>query len=382
VPQGGIWIRRLTNPTTLGALTFVLFITGSAAATKRRSRRRRAMSQHATRSRLPAPLAAAALLTAAMGVLGASAGALVWTRPVTTSEARTSSAVMRFSYTAEVGHSAAYDTASISAPNPVFRKLAQTVDVRYSYTGQPGTVSVSALLSTSSGWYATVPLAPARRFSGMHLEGSVRLDLRALDARAQAAATVIGIPAGLIKIVVTPQVQALDGTSFQPTLNLNLTPLQLSPAEGPLTVTSKSVAPDASTVSAKLGWHGRHLSVVQARVASLALVIASLLIGAGLLLIGRRSASNESEAIRRRYRPLLARVHPMPMTGDHPVIDVTEFATLARIAERDGHPVLHWSRSGVDTYIVQDAGCTYRYRTGQSSTPLTPHSLAAWPSES
>ena len=47
-----------------------------------------------------------------------------------------------------------------------------------------------------------------------------------------------------------------------------------------------------------------------------------------------------------------------------PVVDVTEFAMLAQLTERYGLLVLHWTRSGVETFVVQDEGTTYRYRTG------------------
>jgi hypothetical protein len=47
-------------------------------------------------------------------------------------------------------------------------------------------------------------------------------------------------------------------------------------------------------------------------------------------------------------------------------IDVTDFATLAKLAERYGLLILHWSRSGVETFIVQDENTTYRYRTGDT----------------
>jgi hypothetical protein len=32
-------------------------------------------------------------------------------------------------------------------------------------------------------------------------------------------------------------------------------------------------------------------------------------------------------------------------------------------------PVLHWSRSDIETFIVRDEGTTYRYRTGAGTTP-------------
>lgn len=50
-----------------------------------------------------------------------------------------------------------------------------------------------------------------------------------------------------------------------------------------------------------------------------------------------------------------------------PVIDVTTFPTLAKLAERYGLLVLHWNRSGVETFIVQDENITYRYRAGAES---------------
>jgi hypothetical protein len=55
-----------------------------------------------------------------------------------------------------------------------------------------------------------------------------------------------------------------------------------------------------------------------------------------------------------------------------PVVDVTEFATLARLAESYGLMVLRWSHSQVETFIVQDQGITYRYRTraGVSHQPM------------
>ena len=46
------------------------------------------------------------------------------------------------------------------------------------------------------------------------------------------------------------------------------------------------------------------------------------------------------------------------------MIEVAEFATLAKLAERCGLLVLHWSRADVETFIVLDENTTYRYRTG------------------
>ena len=68
---------------------------------------------------------------------------------------------------------------------------------------------------------------------------------------------------------------------------------------------------------------------------------------------------------------MLVPVHPMPAPPGRPVVDVPEFATLARLAERYGLLVLHWTRSGVETFVVQDEGATYRYRPS-AQAPLGP----------
>jgi hypothetical protein len=39
-----------------------------------------------------------------------------------------------------------------------------------------------------------------------------------------------------------------------------------------------------------------------------------------------------------------------------------QFGTLARLAERYGLLVTHWTRDGVATYLVRDEATTYRYR--------------------
>jgi hypothetical protein len=61
----------------------------------------------------------------------------------------------------------------------------------------------------------------------------------------------------------------------------------------------------------------------------------------------------------------------MPTPLGRPVVDVVDFSTLAKLAQRYGLLVMHWSRSNVETFVVQDEGTTYRYRagTGSSETP-------------
>jgi hypothetical protein len=258
----------------------------------------------------------------------------------------------------------------------VFRKLANIIDVSFVYRGAPGTVTVSALLSTASGWHSTVRLAAPVTFITTSYEGSVGLDLNALDARAQAAAAATGLPSGELTVAVLASVDTSDGARFAPTLSFELSPLQLTLAgdaralvvRGSTPVTQATIAPRT------IGALGQKLTATTARTLSSILLLVGLLGAAVLALVSRRWASTgEAAGIRRRYAALLVPVHPMPAPPGSPVIDVTEFATLARLAERLGLFVLHWTRSEVETFVVQDQGMTYRYRTstGKPSDPDT-----------
>jgi len=89
-----------------------------------------------------------------------------------------------------------------------------------------------------------------------------------------------------------------------------------------------------------------------------------------LFRIARRTPPvDEVTRITQRYGPLLATVEPIATPQNVPVIEVTEFATLAKLAERCGQLVMHWSRSDVETFVILDEGTTYRYRTSSAGTP-------------
>jgi hypothetical protein len=135
-----------------------------------------------------------------------------------------------------------------------------------------------------------------------------------------------------------------------------------------------------STVSRTIGVLGRNATVATARTLSTILLLTALLGALALALITRRSApGSEGAGIRRRYAPLLVSVQPMPAPPGRPMVDVADFATLARLAQRYGLLVLHWARSEVETFVVQDEGTTYRYRTNananKASDPSTGDTL-------
>jgi signal peptidase I len=373
IPRGGIWLKRLTSPPVLAAYTFLLLAGGAAATTtrQRRKERRTVSPRHRSTAtpmlgQLPPALRPVAATAAALGLVGVALGGLSWTRPTTTTAAAMSS--VDFSYTATVPESAAYDGTTVVAPQPVFRKLTDTVDVTYAYDGRPGKITVEAELSTSSGWRSTFELAGVQPLPAQH-EGRVTLDLSALEDRAEAAAAVTGIPAGSLTVTVIPKIWMDDGGQFAPRLPLTVDSLTLKPGNEAALTRSTSTSTDATgTAPAQLSAAGQNLDVSAARAFSLAALLLAALAGAlvaGLARLARPVA--EADRIRQRHKDLLLPVLPVALTPGRPVVDVDSVEHLVRLAERYGLLVLHWERSGVTTYVVQDEGTTYRYR---SNLPL------------
>ncbi|NKX55427.1 signal peptidase I [Arthrobacter mobilis] len=398
LPQAGLWLRGLTSPPVLAVIAFALMAGGgTAVARHRRKRRRTAMTRHtatvhgsyAALAALPLPLRLVAALALAAGVLGLALAVPAWTGPLEESgePRRTDGASMVFSYTADVGKTPAYDGTTATSPDPIFRKITDTVDVHMSYRGEPGALSVAAKLSTPGGWHSTVALAPEERFTGDRHEATVTLDLTALQDRADAAAAATGMPAEPVTIAFMPRIQTDSGKEFQPTLNLNLSPLQLSlpGSSQDLTVTDADTAAGGTPHPRTLGIFGWSMTAGTARILSAVLLLAALAAGTAVVLLARRQTpADEAAAIHRRYASLLVPVHPMPAPAARPLIDVESFATLAKLAERYGLLVLHWTRSGTETFIVQDEAATYRYRTGvhqarpdQLAAPVGPASEAS-----
>lgn len=382
LPGGGAWADRLTSPIVLGVLTFTVLAAGSTSAHTRLRRRRKtrttAMAQHATSTRngWPPRLRTTVAIAAATTCVGLTLGAFSWTRADTTAggPAHEMGPSMRFDYQAEVPRSPAYDGTEVTAPDPVFRKLTDQLIVRYDYRGEPGTVSVAAELSTASGWRSTVPIGSPVTFEDNDHSGTVRLDLDRLQGRAEAAAEVIGIPATDVNVTVVPAITTRSGDTFAPELPLTLNPLQLSLVGGRAALTVSEAAPvggtgtdgDAITVA------GRQLPITTLRTIAVGLVSGPLLL---LFLVGLASSRNrsagEAATIKRRYGALLLPVAPMTTPAGRPVVEVTDFPTLARLAERYSLLVMHWTRSDVETFIVHDDGVTYRYRTGSGTATTT-----------
>ena len=188
------------------------------------------------------------------------------------------------------------------------------------------------------------------------------LDLNALDARAKAAADTTGLPGTPLTVAVVASIQTDTGL-FAPKLNLNVAPLEMT-INGDPKITDSASTQDSTLIANTVGVGPFQLGVVTARILSLVLLLGSVIAAALLFRVARRTPpADELTRILQRYAPILASVAPIATPANVPVIEVSEFATLAKLAERCGQLVMHWSRAGVETFVIMDEGTTYRYRT-------------------
>lgn len=372
LPRAGTWLQRLLSPPAVAAYAFLLLMCGGRAVARTRRQRLQELREMSPRHRatpsrpsrlLPARLKPVAAGAAALSLVAVALCGIAWTQPVqqvvpTTDSVESS---MLFSYAARVPASAAYDGTTVTAPQPVFRKLADSVDVSYRYAGSAGRLRVRAELSTAGGWTSIVPLgAPvtvATSFDGM-----VTLDLGALERRAAQAAEVTGVPVAGLTVAVVPSVVRDAGGEFAPRLELGLDPLVLKPL-GELTSTQSTSAPGTRTGPAQLGALGFSADVTTVRTSAAATLLLSVLVSVVLVAAVRLgSPVTEADRVRRRHRDLIVTVLPVALTSGRPIVDVPDLDALVRVARGYALLVLTWSQGGLDTYVVRDEATTYRYR--------------------
>ncbi len=379
IPQWSHDLRIATGPIGIIALGIALTLGGGGSARRKIRRKRGTMSRiapplnHATFAflkNLPRPLAIAATLTSSAVALGVVLLVMGWTAPIdTTAVAQTGQATRQtvFSYSASVRPSAAYDGTTVASPDPVFRKVAQTVDVHLTYTGTPGTLDVLAQLSNPSGWHSTVDLT-GPIIAGKRVVRTVPLDLASLQARSDAAAAAIGLQPSQVNISIQAIVRSGTLPVFTPTLKLTLTPLALTLAGNPSSLTVTDATPGSTAASSKnhvVTVAGHKLAASTVHAWAIWLFLASAVSIILIVVLARRGfTASEGTRIRRRYSPLMVPVEPMSTPPGRPVVTVTDITTLVKLAERYRLLVLHWERSGIETFVVQDENTTYCFRTG------------------
>jgi hypothetical protein len=193
-----------------------------------------------------------------------------------------------------------------------------------------------------------------------------------MSRKVTAAAGAIGLPLDQVDVDVVPTIVSADGHTFTPRLTFVLTPTQLRLASDhpPLQFRDTSGSVRGAATANTLRIAGRNLTWASLRVVP----ACAGGVGGGVLVLAllsrRRRTAAEAAVIVRRYRSLIVDVEPTTCPAGRPVVDVTDFAALARLAERSGALVLHWTRGHVHTFVVNDDGVTYRHRVEDTAPHL------------
>ena len=402
VPKLGLaidWAREPRHAALVVALATLLALGGGGGATVARRRRRgRVQPAPVHPAAKPAPrrtgspvAAQAAIVPLAVATVAFAGLALVaWTRPLQRVETIDAAYVQqgRFDYSAEVKPSAVYPDGRIDTGEPVFLRLIDRINVRFAYqlssalpVGVAGTIRLDATVADGRGWSRTLQLAPPNRFTGQKAAVEGDLDLKRVRALTDRVQELTGAASAAYTVTVEPLVTVegmlagrTGSDTFGPTLPFDLEPVRLQVGSG--AAGGDGLSPFAPrvegvgqrTVDNDLAVGGIALNVQPARIVSLAGLSASLallLLAAGALLA--RLRGSEPERIAARYGELLLPVAAAPEPSR--ITDLADFEALARLAERYDRMVLHAEADGEHTYLIDDAGAWYRYRSGVRRMP-------------
>lgn len=297
----------------------------------------------------------------------------------------------KFGYSADVP-AGVYDMKEVRTGEPVFRRLARTVRVRFDYgltseearmDGVSGTYRLIAEISDpDTGWKRTMLLQDHTGFSG-GFTAMADLDLSEAQRLIEGMEKRTGYHSDRYAVTVAPEVfvqgtladQSLDD-EFSPRLDFWLDPIRLQlqtpiatdpsqPSEGtnPLEPSKEGSVSRSHTEPNTLSILVFEPGVSVARKLSLfGLALSSM----GLLFVGvpmlRALRGDEPERIRSRYGPLLVSTQGGDLESESRVVRVFSFRDLARLAENGGQSILHQTTGGIHDYYLRDTGVIYHYQ--------------------
>jgi len=400
------WLHKPSHAALLVGLATLLALGGGAgigAARRRRSPGETARPERAPRSP-SGPSGDPLPLLGALGVaclLFALLAIVSFTRPVTVTKPVAEAYVHqgRFEYSAAVRRNQVYPDGRVTTGEPIFLRLVPRLGVTFEYrleARQPvqasGRVRLDARLSDGRGWERLIELAPERSFRGDHVSVRGTIDLRAIQALVDDVRALTGSGPGTYTLSVLPRVTVagkagrdpIDAT-FAPSLPFDLGDLRLQPN---LQASGAGVGPFAPreagggthVTAGRLELGALSLPVRTARRLSLIGFIASLLLGAlALAALLQRYRGEENERIAARYAHLLLPVRSRPHEWAR-ATDLADIGSLVRLAEQHERMIFHFSEGDEHSYVVDDAGSLFRYRTSVP-TRLPPSPPPALPPE-
>lgn len=364
VPEGTHMLSILTSPYFIAAALVVLAGLGVAGS---RHRRRRGTGRPDNQSRAIPRRRSAGNVTVgtewawAAGLSAVALAALAFSQPTHTQETddNASTSVADLSYAADTNATNVYPDGRLSTGDPVFLRLAPTIDVRLTHrlTGldgpTTGRVHAEAVVKTSNGWSSEIPLTPPQQFQGAEIEHQAQVDLRdalARVARAERAADASfgtrTLEATFVVEVDDPSTEGQPPTTFRPQLTFTLDEVQALPQDATLT-NGKVRVTDSMTGSVTTA---NTIEVLRWSLPVTWLRIASILLGAlALALTALAMRQVRRTGPRHHFAGRLVQAD-VDVTGQR-VVSVAGAAELARVAELHDTVVL---QSSTGFYVLTD----------------------------
>ena len=289
-----------------------------------------------------------------------------------------------FSYEA-TGAPGVYDAAQARTGDPVFRRLADRVDIAFAYefgsaapTDLHGTYRLDVRLAQANGWNRSLEVVPPTPFDGRSFVTSAVLDLGTVQDAIEAMERQTGVESRAYLLTLAPQVE-VEGAVAGVALSERFTPeqsflldelvLQPQPPFGTNALSFERVQHGRVALvhahEQRVSLGGLHVTLAQLRVASLA---ALGLAGPGLagwllvsFLVRRR---DETTVIGAQYHDILVRAHLDRLPANPALVAVDSIEDLVRIAELKSLPVLDEREDGGGEcyFVVSPDGATYYYR--------------------
>ena len=413
IPGAGATLQSIRSPALVGLLVgagLLLFLGGAFVRRRRLRRRRRRAGQSPEHAHIHLPMPAADYVTMilAVGLIAllpfVMLAVLAFTRPSTKLHAvpvpyKQSG---KFSYSADAAPGPTYPANRAVTGDPLFTRVLNEVNLRFGYLftsaathSLSGKASLSATLTSTSGWNTTFPLGSTTYFRGNHGGVSATLNLSSLQALIQSVEKTTKV-SGSYTLAIVPHVSVtgnLDhlplNTTFSPLVEFSVTELEVKPTVGGSASSATTGSSTASaftpsttgSVPAKgyqplfLSFKVVRLSVATARSIALigiAIVIASL-IAMLALLRARTRPRDEATSIRARYGHMIIPVDHVTQPAGTSVIDVADMEALVRIAEHYDRSILHETSEDSEAFWVSDESGQFRYAVS------APASIAAQP---
>jgi signal peptidase I len=422
VPSVGGTLASIASPLLVAALIGLGVVLYAGAMVRKRRRRQRHRREGAAapaataRTDGPAGPMVAVLVAGTIAMLPFLLLALLAFTRETTRRTPYQAAYHQhgsLTYRAAATPGPAYQQGQAVTGEPLFTHVIGTAQLHFSYrfaSKEPhtvaGVISMSALLTSTSGWQHTIPLARPTAFRGDHASVDATLDLGSMLALLKRVQTDTAAN-GTYMLLVQPHVSTtghlagvpMSGT-FAPQIKFSVEPAEvrpLVPGDGAATGESSGghganpLTPQAGGTVEGSRWEPLYLSlgfahptVATARriaLGGIAVVVVAIMFALAFPFT-RPRRRDEADSIRRRYGRLIVPVERVWELPGVQVIDVADIESLVRIAEHYDRSILHETTPDGEAFWVTDESGQFRYavprEAGTYAAPSAPATFE-WP---